>query len=86
MTVFLLENMKLIMLFALIGTLIGLSHFGRENRNGFGLTAARRTHGSPRARRILAVSIRLAAAADRLSSARQHSIRVQRRLLKPSFG
>ncbi len=34
MTALLLQYLKLIMLFALIGSIIGLSHFNGENKNG----------------------------------------------------
>ena len=33
MSALLLENLKLIILFALIGSIIGLSHLNREGRN-----------------------------------------------------
>ena len=45
MAVLLLQNVKLIMLFVLIVSAIGLSHFSGENRNSSNLTAARRTLG-----------------------------------------
>lgn len=38
----LLQYVKLIMLLLLVGSVIGLSRFGGENRNGSGLAAARR--------------------------------------------
>ena len=64
MAVLLLQYVKLIMLFLLVGSVIALSHFGSENRNGSGLAAARRKHSSATALRIPTVSVRLAATAD----------------------
>ena len=40
MAVLLLQYVKLIMLFLLVGSVIALSRFGGENRNGSGLAAA----------------------------------------------
>ena len=85
MTALLLQYLKLIMLFLLIGTVIGLSHFG-ESRNGSGLATARQTHSPARARRIPVVSGHLAAAADGAAIVRLRGIGNQRRLSRPSFG
>jgi hypothetical protein len=84
MTALLLQYLKLIMLFLLIGSVIGLSHFSGENRNGSGLAAAPRTHSSGRARKILIVSGRPAATADRRGFVSDY--RARPRPLKPSFG
>ena len=53
MTALLLQYLKLIMLFALIGSIIGLSHFNGEKQNGSGSAAARHTHSPAKARKIL---------------------------------
>ena len=45
MAVLLLQYVKLIMLFVLIGSVVALSRFGGENRNGSDLATARRTLG-----------------------------------------
>jgi hypothetical protein len=65
MTALVLENIKLIMLFLLIGSIIGLSHLGAENLNRSDSVAGRRMRASAKARKILVVSIRLEAAARR---------------------
>jgi len=57
MTAVLLQNLKLIMLFLLVGSIIGLSHFAGENRNGSALARAGRTSDSIRAHKILVVTI-----------------------------
>ena len=57
MAVLLLQYVKLIMLFVLIGSVVGLSRFSRENRNGSNLAAARRKHSPARALRISTVSV-----------------------------
>ena len=82
MTVLVLENLKLIMLCLLIGSIIGLSHLSGENLNGSGSAAARRMRSSARARKILVMSVRLAAATrgarlvpDFVSGLRQRSLR-----------
>ena len=85
MTALLLQYLKLIMLFALIGSIIGLSHFSGENQNGSGLTAARRTHSPARARKILVVSGRLAPAAEDGAFVSPYPIGTQQRPLAPMF-
>ena len=67
MTALLLQYLKLIMLFALIGSIIGLSHFGAGKRNDTGLVAATRTHSPATARKIIIVSGRIAPAAEDLA-------------------
>ena len=59
MTALVLEYIKLVMLFLLIGCIIGLSHFSGEKLNGSNSVAGRRMRASARARRILVLSIRL---------------------------
>jgi hypothetical protein len=83
MTALLLQYLKLIMLFALIGSIIGLSHFNGENRNGSALAAAERTHSPARARKILVVSGRLAPAAEDAAFVPHYAIGTQQRPLAP---
>ena len=64
MTALLLQYLKLIILFALVGSIIGLSHFKGENGNGSGVAAAPLTHGRPKAHTTLVLNGRLAAAAE----------------------
>ena len=52
MAALLLQYVKLIMLFLMVGSVIALSHFGSENRNGSGLAAARHKHSSAKTLRI----------------------------------
>ena len=63
MTGLFLQYLKLFLLIALIGSIIGLSHFNGES-NGSSLAAARHAHSPARARKILVVTGRLAPAAD----------------------
>jgi len=83
MTALLLQYLKLIMLFALIGSIIGLSHFSGENQNGSGWAAATRTHSPARAHKVLVVSGRLAPAAE--DAAPLYLIGTQLRPLAPMF-
>jgi hypothetical protein len=84
MTALLLQYLKLIMLFALIGSIIGLSHFNGEKQNGSGLTAARHAHGRPaRAQKILVVSGRLAPAAEDAAFVPPYPNGTQQRPLAP---
>ena len=85
MTALLLQYLKLIMLFALIGSIIGLSHFSGEKQNGSGLTAARHTHSPARARKILVASGRLAPAAEDAAFVPPYPIGTQPRPLAPMF-
>jgi hypothetical protein len=85
MTALVLENVKLIMLFLLIGSIIGLSHVSGENLNGPDSVAGRRMRASARARRILVVSIRLDAAARRTRFIPGYISGLQRRSPKPLF-
>ncbi len=83
MTALLLQYLKLIMLFALIGSILGLSHFNGENKNGSTLAAARHAHSPARARKILVVSGRLAPAADDAAFVPPYPIGTQQRPLAP---
>jgi hypothetical protein len=85
MTALMLENIKLIMLFLLIGSIIGLSHFSGENLNGSDSAAGRRVRASARARKILAVSIRLDAAARRTRFVPGYVSDLPQRSLRPLF-
>lgn len=85
MTALLLQNLKLIMLFLLIGSVIGLSHFSGENRNGSDL-ASRRMDSSARAHKILVVSVRRAATADRPGFVADYGVGLRQRSPKLSFG
>ena len=86
MTTLLLHNLKLIMLFLLVGSVIGLSYFSGENRNGSGLATTQHMDSSARARKILVASGRLAATADRTGFVPEYDVRLRQRSLKPSFG
>ena len=86
MAVLLLQYVKLIMLFLLVGSVIALSHFGSENRNGSGLAAARRKHGSAKALRIPTQSVRLAAAADGAAFVPNYGPGTEQRPLEPLLG
>jgi hypothetical protein len=86
MAVLLLQYVKLIMLFVLIGSVIALSRFGGENRNGSGLAVARRKHSSAIALRIPTVSVRLAAAADGAAFVPNYGPGTEQRPLEPLFG
>lgn len=81
MTALLLQYLKLIMLFALIGSIIGLSHFNGEKQNGSGLAAARSTHSPARARKILVVSGRLTAPAEDAAFVPSYAVGNQQRPL-----
>ncbi len=81
MTALLLQYLKLIMLFALIGSIIGLSHFNGEI--GSGPAAARHTHSPAKARKILVVSGRLSPAAEDAFFVPPYAIGTQRRPLAP---
>lgn len=83
MTALLLQYLKLIMLFALIGSKIGLSHFHGENQPDSGLTAARHTHSPARARKIIVVSGRLSPAAEDAVFGPPYPVGTQRRPLAP---
>jgi hypothetical protein len=84
MTALLLQNLKLIMLFLLIGSVIGLSHFSGESRNGSDL-ATRRTDSSAEAHKIFVVSVRLAATADRPDFVPDYGVGPRQRSSKPMF-
>ena len=86
MTALLLQNLKLIMLFLLIGSVIGLSHFSGENRNGSDLVDSQRVDSSARAHKTLVVSVRLAATADRPGFLPDYGVGRRQGSLKPSFG
>ncbi len=83
MTALLLQYLKLIMLFALIGSIIGLSHFRGENHSGSALAAAGRTHSPAKTHKIVAVSDRLAPAADDTALGPSYRIGTQQRSLAP---
>jgi hypothetical protein len=85
MTALLLQNLKLIMLFLLIGSVISLSHFSGENRIGSDLVS-RRMDSSARAHKILVVSVRLGTTADRPGFLSDYSVGSRQRSPKPSFG
>jgi len=85
MAALLLQYLKLIMLFALIGSIIGLSHFRGENQSGTALAAAGRTHSPARARKTLVVSGRLAPAAEDAAFVPSYPIGTQQRPLAPLF-
>jgi hypothetical protein len=85
MATLLLQYLKLIMLFALIGSIIGLSHFSGEKQNGSGLAAAQHTHSPASARKILVVSGRLAPAAEDAAFVPPYPIGTQQRTLAPLF-
>jgi len=85
MTALFLQNLKLIMLFLLIGSVIGLSHFSDENRKSSDLLV-RRMDSSAGAHKILIVSVRLAATADRPGFLPVYGVGRRQRSLKPSFG
>jgi hypothetical protein len=85
MAALLLQYLKLIMLFALIGSIIGLSHFNGENQNGSGLAAARHRHSPARARKILVASGRFAPAAEDAAFVPPYPIGTQPRPLAPMF-
>jgi hypothetical protein len=86
MAVLLLQYVKLIMLFLLVGSVVALSRFGGENRNGSDLAIARRKHSSARALRISTVSVRLAAAADGAAFVPNYGPGTEQRPLGPLFG
>jgi hypothetical protein len=73
MTALLLPNLKLIMFFLLIGSVISLSHFSDENRKGSDLLT-RRIDSSAGAHKILVVGARLAATADRSGFAPDYGV------------
>ena len=83
MTALLLQYLKLIMLFALIGSIIGLSHFRGESQSGTALAAAGHTHS--RAHKILVVSGRLAPAAEDAAFVPSYPMGTQQRPLAPLF-
>jgi hypothetical protein len=85
MTVLVLENFKLIVLFLLIGSIIGLSHLSGENPHGFDSVAGRRMRSPARAREILVVSGRLATAARRVRFVANVFSGLQLRSLRPLF-
>ncbi len=58
MTTLLLQNLKLILLVLLVGSIIGLSHLAGENRKGSGLVSTKRTSGWTSARRTRAAKVR----------------------------
>ncbi|MFZ0093878.1 MAG: hypothetical protein WCF66_10580 [Pseudolabrys sp.] len=85
MTALLLQNLKLIMLFLLIGSVIGLSHVSGENRNGSDLLT-RRMDSLAKAHKILIVGVRPAATADRPGFVPDYGVGPRQRSPKPSFG
>jgi hypothetical protein len=85
MTALVLEYIKLVMLFLLIGCIIGLSHFSGEKLNGSDSVAGRRMRASARARRILVLSIRLEAAARRIRFVPGYVSSLRQRSLRPLF-
>jgi hypothetical protein len=85
MTAHLLQNLKLIMLFLLIGSVIGLSHFSGENRKGSDLLT-RRMGSLAKAHKILVVGVRPAATADRPGFLPDYGVGPRQRSPKLSFG
>lgn len=70
MTAFLLQNLKLIMLFLLIGSVIGLANVRSELRYGSASAMSRPLRASERARVIFGANTRIASAGDRAVSSR----------------
>ncbi len=86
MTALLLQNLKLILLALLVGSVIGLSHLAGENRKGSGLVPTKRTSGLTSARSTRAVKVRAAAADRRTSFVPNYSIDPRQHRFKALLG
>ena len=85
MTAFLLQNLKLIMLFLLIGSILGLASVQSESRLGSVAAKGRSFQPSGRASAILGISTRIVSAVDRAFS-RQNGKALEPRSPQPQLG
>lgn len=86
MTALLLQNLKLILLALLVGSVIGLSHLAGENRKGSGLVSTKRTSGLTSARSTRAVKVRAAAADRRIGFVPNYGIGARQRRSRALLG